>query len=600
MADNIQTQEMNATDSQLSNTGSFSDNVYILTQNNCDLTSDLKEDMTKDELAKESNVLIHPINWTDPIVWHDPTIETGVIVKKLETDVGDTSAEDNQQTSHMIDAVYFPLIKFNENIIANNDIIYMKLESKEILPTLSLRIIDRNGAIIKTNSTGLNNSLLLVITAPVNGVYKKIKLNFYITEVTPYNEGNGQVELYISSILKIPELTHKFNTSMNYPNKNQFPGCDKCKQTENTKPNSWEMLHYIANYCKLGFASTKKCKDISDRSYRLFNAYESLEDCLYKEKEFAGTDEETAIFDWWVDVYNYIVMVNVPYVLNDDITVSHLGIYAIPGIQPTSLEQQNDSPKVVLVNRSLSNSKNYSTFSMNHNMMIRDYKIVSDNSLYLEGTCSTNNIFMPKGAGGENGLDIFDIQTQESSIAGREFEKYTSKQTYMKGIDMSGFGKHKKESIFKKYFQKKRAKMLIVELENFNLGLQRGTLVNIIITENDPKIKSVILNNPDNLFGDINEQAEDRSDSVQTHSNIKTTGEIDNQTPTNEDYVQDNMLETINYALSGLYYIDGITFEFDTFKEQRIYQKLFLIKKGNWANYMAPNAPIHINKNIHK
>jgi hypothetical protein len=46
-------------------------------------------------------------------------------------------------------------------------------------------------------------------------------------------------------------------------------------------------------------------------------------------------------------------MVNVPYVLNDDITVSHLGIYAIPGIQPTSIEQQNDSPKVVLVNRSL-------------------------------------------------------------------------------------------------------------------------------------------------------------------------------------------------------------------------------------------------------
>jgi len=599
MADNIQTQEISASDSQVVSTGSLADSLYILNQNNCDLTKEAKEDMTPEELLAESKVLEHPINWTDPIVWHDPTIDTGVIVKQLATDVGETSENNNQQTSHKIDAVYFPLIKFNDNIIANNDILYMRLESLQILPKLILRLIDRNGAMSKTNSTGLNNSLILVITAPLNGVYKKIKLQFYITEVTPYNDGD-QVELHITSVLKVPELTHKYNKAMNYPNKKQFPGCTKCKQNENVKPNSWEMLHFIANYCKLGFASTKQCKEISDRSYRLFNSYDSLEDCLYKEKTFAGTDEETAIFDWWVDVHNYLVMVNVPFVLNNDITISHLGIYAIPGIQPTTQEQQNDEPQVVLVNRSLSNAKKNSTFSMNHNMMIREYKIVSDNYLYIDGTCSTNNIFMPKGAGGENGMDIFDVQIKEASIAGREMEKYTSNQTYMKGIDMSGFGKYKKETLFKKYFQKKRAKMLVVELENYNLGLQRGTLVNIIITETDPKIKSIIMNNPDNLYGDIKDQAAEREDTLQTHSDIKTTGEEAPDVPRNEENVQNKEIETINFALSGLYYIDGITFEFDSEKEQRIYQKLYLIKKGNWANYISPNAPIHINKNIRK
>ena len=33
---------------------------------------------------------------------------------------------------------------------------------------------------------------------------------------------------------------------------------------------------------------------------------------------------------------------------------------------------------------------------------------------------------MPKGAGGQNGLDTFDIQVQELSVAGKELEKYTT------------------------------------------------------------------------------------------------------------------------------------------------------------------------------
>ena len=290
----------------------------------------------------------------------------GVIVKLVSKDLDDDSAVDSQQTGHHIDAIYFPLIKVNQYILANDEILYMRLESLDILPELYLRVLDKNGKMLKTNSTGLNNHIIVVITAPVNGVYKKIKLRFYITDVNAYNEYDDYI-LTFRSVLKIPELTHNYPTSMGYPNKKQFSGCSKCKQAENSKPNSWEMLHFIANHCKLGFASTKKCKDISDRSYRLFNAYSSLEECLYKEKEFAGTTEEEAIFDWWVDFYCYIVMVNVPYVLNEDISIKHLGIYGIAGPNPTTEGQENPEPKPILVNRTLTNSRNTATFATNHN-----------------------------------------------------------------------------------------------------------------------------------------------------------------------------------------------------------------------------------------
>lgn len=586
---------MSANNEQVTSGGNLMNDMYIINQNNCDLTKEIKEDMTAEELLSESKVLEHPINWTDPIVWHDPTIDTGVIVKILSKDVDDDSGVDNPQTSHNIDAIYFPLVKINQHICANDEILYMKLESKGILPTLQLQVADKSGTMSKTNSTGLNNSIIIVITAPVNGVYKKIKLQFYITDVKSRESGEG-FELKFTSVLKIPELTHKYPTSMGYPDAYQFSGCSKCQQSKQKQPNSWEMLHFIANHCKLGFASTKKCKEISDRSYRLFNSYNSLEDCLYKEKEFAGTNEEEAIFDWWVDFYCYLVMVNVPFVLDNDITIKHLGMYAMAAPKSTSEGQSNDEPKPILVNRTLSNSKNNATFSTNHNLMIRSYKIITDNSLYSKGTCTTNNIFMPKGAGGQNGMDIFDIQAQEASVAGKDLEKYTTNQTYMRGIDMSGFGKYQKASVFNKYFQKRRAKTMVVELENHNLGLQRGTLVNLIIIETDPKVKSIIVNNAENMFLETTEQT--GNESLQINSETSLEPEQSNSSLNVSETIQNPGVEMINQSLSGLYYIDAITFEFDSSKEQRIYQTLYLIKKGALTNYSSPNAPIKPKKNI--
>lgn len=586
-----------ADSSQVTDSGNIQSDVYILTENNCDLVKEIKEDMTAEEIKAESPVLEHPLNWTDPIVWHDPTIDTGVIVTFYSKDVDEDSASDAEGAHINVDGVYYPLIKINQHLVTIDEIIYVKMESRGILPTLHLQIRDRHGIITKTNASGMNNSVIIVITAPINGVYKKIKLQYYITKVIPQQEGED-IRLIINCVLKIPELTHKFPTSMNYPDKFQFPGCTKCKQEKQKQPNSWEMLHYIANHCKLGFASTNKCKEISDRCYRLFNSYDSLEQCLYKEKEFAGSNEEEAIFDWWVDFHNYLVMVNVPYIMKEDINIKHLGMYAIVSPKATTDGQKNQEPVAKLVNRTLTNSSNVGTTGSNHNLLIREYKIETNNDLYDAGTCSTNNVFMPRGAGGENGVDIFDVQTQEASVSGREMEKYTTKQTYLRGVDMSGFGKHRKGTVFAKYFQKKRAKILVIEMDQCNLGLQRGTLVNVVITENDPKIKGIMMNNLENVYDDVVQQKQERDDTSTTHPDITTTGSEGAELPNNEDRVMNQSVEEINISISGLYYIDGITFEFDESKEQRIYQKLYLIKKGEWGTFLSANAPIHINKNI--
>ena len=134
--------------------------------------------------------------------------------------------------------------------------------------------------------------------------------------------------------------------------------------------------------------------------------------------------------------------------------------------------------------------------------------------------------------------------------------------------------------------------MLRVELENFNLGLQRGTLIHVAIMETNSRNKATILNNMDNMTGT---REEDDPDPLQHDTSSQTSGEISDDAPSKEDILQNESIEIVNYGLSGLYYIDSITFEYSQSKEQRIYQTLYLIKKEPWGNYSAPNALYKIN-----
>ena len=558
-----------------------------------DKVQEIKKDITAEELKEQNPILEAPLNPTDPYAFHDPTMFFGMIIKSLNTDRGEYEASDAPVTSHKIDAIYFPLIRINQRVINNNDIIYMKLSSEGVLPTLTLTIFDSKNAITNLNSCGVDSEVVVVITSPVEGVYKTIKLCFYINEVSNELYGENRY-LYYNCTLKIPMLMQKYSTSMNYPNSNQWPGCTKCKSSEQKIPNSWEMLHYIANECKLGFASTDNCKNISDRNWRLFNSYNTLGQALISEKEFAGTDEEEAIFDWWVDFYGYLVMVNVPWILNYKLTEKNLGINAIVGIKQTSDNNAGPEPQIIMVNRTITNSKNQSTFAANHNLLIKSYEIVTDNILYSVGTCSTFNIFQPKGAGGSNGCQRFDVQVEEQSVSGAFTENYSTNKVFMKSVDMSGTNRQQKKNIFKRYFQNKRAKMLVVELEQYNLGLQRGTLVNVVITESDPTNKSSMVANAKNLMS-VNTPEEE--DQLQSMNSGDLNGPVDDdQALSKSRAITELNVELPNQGISGLYYIDSISFEYDINKGQQIYQKLKLIKKGFWGNYVTKYGYSQINR----
>ena len=99
--------------------------------------------------------------------------------------------------------------------------------------------------------------------------------------------------------------------------------------------------------------------------------------------------------------------------------------------------------------------------------------------------------------------------------------------------------------------------------------LERGMLTAVSIFEYDPVKKRKMMANWSNFNGkeDTDKEEPEVQEGLKNH-------EIDNATP------------IMNIAISGIYYIDGVEFEYNKSRED-IIQTLYLVKKGdinNWDN----------------
>ena len=126
------------------------------------------------------------------------------------------------------------------------------------------------------------------------------------------------------------------------------------------------------------------------------------------------------------------------------------------------------------------------------------------------------------------------------------------------------------ESIRLNYLNKIRSKGVWLILNDINLGLERGTLVNVIFYAYDTNTKAKLLDNASSAVFDEKQLngKESEPDKFDETKDINKANII-----SNED------IGVMNPALSGLYYIDGMEFSYIPEYDNKIVQKLFLIKK---------------------
>jgi hypothetical protein len=132
------------------------------------------------------------------------------------------------------------------------------------------------------------------------------------------------------------------------------------------------------------------------------------------------------------------------------------------------------------------------------------------------------------------------------------------------------------QEIRKSFLAKKRSRRITVILEDVNFAFQRGLLVNGLFVETD-KTKIIKINGYQSSMLNIeNEKESSTSDHKENFEKNKENLVSDSQKDIVRDFSDGAM--ALNPALSGIYYIDGVKYIYDS-EEQRIYQYLYLIKK---------------------
>lgn len=520
-------------------------------------------------MAEESNYweyqeLASPplLNRTDPIVRHDPTIKPSTVIKWNFSDKANSinGVNTNDIDSKKVEGVAIPVIRIGNLSIDFRRIKYMYIDYDSFVPSIVVKLSQFNNKGMTSDIPGMNCDMTVVIVSQVDGAYKPVSIDFYVRNVEYDSYSVTYYGTYKLLKLDFPQCKQIYF--------NPGTGCstEQCQLPENPHPTTYEFLHYAAiTDLGLGLAATKQVKEIKDDRFRMLHD-ESYYDAIPKHVKYGGTDENS-IFDCWIDLYRYLVVVNVPWVMKEDVKANELGFIATLGIDPTNSSVGKDVESK-MVSRTLTNFKHVPALS---NITFNNYKFEVDNSkIQDKGAIVSPIITNPVGVkeGNNNGCEQLDIKIHENSVDGAARLK---EYNYRKRVDVGPeFGNSEdgntpiqyQQQIHDAYFKKLRAKRLVIELDNPNFGLQRGTLVNIAVFEYDNENKRSMVANTVNVIGY----------QEGTESNVHIDKEFN-------DKIDADGYGMMNPTVSGMYYIDGMSFEYSD-RYQKVIQRLYLIRKG--------------------
>lgn len=536
------------------------------------------------ESELRANNLMPPINPLDPHVYHDPPYAQPFVAKLKNT----TSAAESiwNMTSDIdnirIDAISIPVVRLNTMVLEWENIDALTITYTKFLPELTLIAKDPAGKFGLSVRPGLNNVIQVIIMPAIDGKYKKISLPFYITDVDV--DIYGEKTTYTGILKHMPLIQQLLNSeSINYkactggvdPN-------DKCIDVNTEKPNMWQLFHEIAERAKLGFAAMPGLKDYNDHAVRNICS-QNYKEFLEYNLSIGGLDEKM-IYDGWVDMYGYLVLVDVYKALHDDIHPNNLALHAETGLHTHNSKYPDE--KFSAARRLLTNSNMTKTKS---NLEIEEFYNTSNiGEIQQHGTLNTIYYFCPFGNHGMNNILPEQVRIQEDSTDGKYVEDYeVQKYCGWSFVGCEDFNISRQMEIRDAYLTKLRnsSSKLTIRLANPNYALQRGTLVIIVRMRYDYEYKMRMLNSESNLYP---------NPQVKGFTPDKSGGEVDGIR--NDDILYNDGIGVICAEDSGIYYIDGMRFDYINGNE-KIQQYLYLIKRdpltslSNLSTFDRAKAP---------
>ena len=363
---------------------------------------------------------------------------------------GSTNISGYQQTSFY--GVFSPLIQINNIVVAFRDIKYFKLDSTGKLPTVSIIVNDKYKLHSMIDTPSSDNKLRVQIIPPYDNAYKKINLTFYITNFTSYGSDSVHVEgSFFCS--KFTEGQYKAFGEVG----------------------TYELFESVAHDTSLGFATNVDVDSngnaLGDKRY-MYCDYKSYQQIFNQEIRRAPNDN-THIYDWWVDFYNNINFVNVFERYNSIDSDDDMMVWCTSGVSHY-LEGEKQDP--IHVPAYIHNNP----LSYPSSLRVDKYeKINSHGSQISKGTDKVFTIY-----------EVDNNECKSYLIQDGDVKKCTSVMCEYMGEAYGPYNYLKAEACYDTYKQKMNLETIRVHLKEPVLGLMRGDKVNFLWFDNNSSISS--------------------------------------------------------------------------------------------------------------
>lgn len=391
-----------------------------------------------------------------------------------------------------IEGILTPIVSINGMSITFKQILYFKLSSRDVFPTLEISINDSENLIKILNRPGENNTIQVQILPEFDNTYKKLNLLFYIVS---YEAIGDYVEF--QCLYSIPGI---FDT----------------KLESFGKVNTYQLCNTIASKLRLGLVSNVAgCSD----SRWVYCDNTTYMNKLIREMSYSGNTNQ--VFDMWIDFRNNLSLVDIYERIRAEDT--QLSVWVADSIAP-DMEGER-TPK--LVPAMISNAVLYRGTPM----FTQEYTNLNNNA---------NNIVL----GNDSVLmtHSFDSFVSDDSylVNGSKSDTDVSKIVYG-GEYFGDFNYISQQGLNNRYRSKVRSSRLQLSLVVPCLGLMRGDKVNVAWYEYNTYL----------------------SDTLEDSNTSNGTEPV------------------INKNVTGQYYIDGCTIEYNLNSSSTGWKQTLILSKVN-------------------
>lgn len=375
-------------------------------------------------------------------VIRDPQIEQTQIATALRSPSPDEVPDANPDTEIQqtkVFGVLMPLLAMNGIVVDFGDVYQFELDYTGVVPRIKFAFRDRNNLMKNVSNPGNDNEFRVQIIPPSDNTYKKIDLTFMCNEISVQDgvvSGEGEYKLA------------KFTQS-------QFKALGQIS--------TYELFDKISIETGLGFAANAEATE--DARFMQCQ-FESYKDIIQREMPKSGSNE-VHVYDWWVDVWNNLILCDIFDRVNSEDTEEDMMIWAAGNDMDASMNDETVPTRTVAL---------FTNHPVRENtdLYVTDYEVQTQPAIQSRGNSIALSVYE------ENKKEYIDHYIADGDIERNEFTRFE-----YAGEVYGDYNYLLAERARDIYMKKIMSEIIVIHVHKPQLAINRGDQLRFVWYDND-------------------------------------------------------------------------------------------------------------------